>query len=89
MPKIHRDRPPTNRYDQTSQKTSRITVTGSVGSETELAAQIDQALSTRTRITPDPPPRSASKAKWVAYAESVGIDASGTKTQIVERVRND
>ncbi len=88
MPKIHRDRPPTNRYDQTSEKTSRITVTGSVGSETELAAQIDQALSASLIVDPSPPPRSAGKAEWVAYADSVGIDASGTKTQIVERVHN-
>ena len=77
MPKVHRDRPPTNRYDQTSQKPSRDTVTESIGSETELV-QIDQA----------PPPRAADKEEWVAYAESVGIDASGTKAQIVERVRN-
>lgn len=88
MPKIHRDRPPTNRFVSASEKTSLITVTGSVGSETELAAQIAQALSASLVVDSSPPPRSADKAKWVAYAESVGIDTSGTKAQIVERVRN-
>ena len=69
MPKIHRDRPPTNRYDP-------------VVSEPSPEPEAPQSPSS-------PPPRAAGKAKWVAYAEAVGIDASGTKTQIVERVRND
>ncbi len=84
MPKIHRDRPPTNRYDPVVPETHSVTVTGFVGSEAQLATEIDRSLTRR-----NPPPRSASKAKWVAYAEAVGIDASGTKAQIVERVRND
>ena len=66
MPKIHRDRPPTNRYDVP-----------------EPPPDPD------TGQPPSLPPRAAGKAEWVAYAEAVGIDASGTKTQIVERVRND
>lgn len=70
MPKIHRDRSPTNRYDP-------------VVSEPEPEPE---ALQPPTQIAL--PPRSADKAEWVAYAESVGIDASGTKAQIVERVRN-
>ncbi len=65
MPKIHRDRPPTNRYDVPEPSP-------------EPEAQ-----------PPSLPPRAAGKAKWVAYADSIGIDASGTKAQIVERVRND
>ena len=69
MPKIHRDRPPTNRYDP-------------VVPEPSPEPEAPQSPSS-------PPPRAAGKAEWVAYAESVGIDASGTKTQIVERVRND
>ncbi len=67
MPKVHRDRPPTNRYDVPEPSP-----------ESESEAVVEVSL----------PPRAAGKAEWVAYAESVGIDASGTKTQIVERVRN-
>ena len=67
MPKIHRDRPPTNRYDV-------------VAPPEPVTPQM---------VDPTPPPRAAGKAEWVAYAESVGIDASGTKTKIVERVHND
>ncbi len=84
MPKIHRDRPPTNRYDPVVPETHSVTVTGPIASETELAAEIDRSLARR-----EMPPRAAGKAEWVAYAEAVGIDASGTKAQIVERVRND
>ena len=72
MPKSHRDRPPTNRYDVQPEPESEAP---------QPPAPIDQ-------VDPSPPPRAADKAEWVAYAESVGIDASGTKTQIVERVRN-
>ena len=70
MPKIHRDRPPTNRYDPVVPEPSP---------EPEAPQPPAQIA---------PPSRAADKAEWVAYAESVGIDASGTKTQIVERVRN-
>lgn len=70
MPKIHRDRPPTNRYDPVVQEPT----------PKPEAPQMVVGLS--------PPPRAAGKAEWVTYAESVGVDASGTKTQIVERVRN-
>ncbi len=83
MPKIHRDRPPTNAAAQESPETHGITVSGFVGSEVQLAAEIDRSL-TRRKV----PPRSANKARWVAYAETVGIDASGTKAQIIERVTN-
>lgn len=31
------------------------------------------------------PADSASKAEWVAYAEAVGVDSSGTRAQIVAR----
>lgn len=81
MAKIHRIRPPTNAA--APPETHGITVSGLVGSEVELVAVIERSL-TRRKV----PPRSASKAKWVAYAEAIGIDASGTKAQIVERVRN-
>ncbi len=78
MPKIHRDRPPTNRYD---------VVVPEPEPETEPGPEAPQPP---TQVDdPSPPPRAAGKAEWVAYAESVGIDASGTKAQIVERVRND
>jgi len=70
MPKIHRDRPPTNRYDPVVPKPSPEPE----GPPTPV-------------VDPSPPPRAAGKAEWVAYAESVGIDASGTKAEIVERVR--
>jgi hypothetical protein len=76
MPKIHRDRPPTNVANQVS-----FTVSGFVGSEAQLAAEIDRSLA-RRKV----PPRSANKAKWVAYAKALGVDASGTKGQIIERV---
>ncbi len=33
-----------------------------------------------------PPPRSAFKPVWVAYAKFLGLDATGTKGQIMERV---
>ena len=68
MPKIHRDRPPTNRYDP---------VVSEPSPEPEAPS-----------TSASPPSRSADKAEWVAYVESVGLDSSGTKTQIVERVRN-
>ncbi len=32
------------------------------------------------------PGNGASKASWVAYAESVGVDATGTKGAIIARV---
>ncbi len=35
---------------------------------------------------PEPPARSAVKARWVAYAEAIGADTSGTKPQIIKRV---
>ncbi len=73
MPKIHRDRSPTNRYDP---------VVPEPESEPEAPQPPAQV------VDPILPPRAADKAEWVAYAESVGIDASGTKAQIVERVRN-
>ena len=63
MPKIHRDRPPTNRYDIVAPP------------EPEPEA-------------PQPPPRTALRSVWVAYAESLGVDASGTKPQIITRVTN-
>ncbi len=59
MPKIHRDRPPTD-----SINIPAVTVTA----------------------VPEPPANSAHKARWVAYAEAVGVDSSGTKAQIIERV---
>ena len=73
MPKIHRDRPPTNRYD------------------VQVSTPEPEAPQPPARLVDysSPPPRAAGKAEWVAYAEAVGIDASGTKAQIVERVRND
>ncbi len=37
-------------------------------------------------VVPEPPARSAVKARWVAYAEAIGADASGTKPQIIARV---
>ncbi len=33
-----------------------------------------------------PPPKSALKPVWVAYAKSQGLDATGTKAQIIARV---
>ena len=75
MPKIHRDRPPTNRYD--------VVVAGPPP-EPDPEAVAEAAVETS-----QPPPRAADKTEWVTYAESVGIDASGTKAEIVERVRND
>ncbi len=59
MPKIHRDRPPTD-----SINTPAVTAT----------------------VVPEPPARSAVKARWVAYAEAIGVDSSGTKAQIIKRV---
>ncbi len=59
MPKIHRDRPPTD-----SINTPVVTVTD----------------------VPEPPANSAVKARWVAYAEAIGVDSSGTKPQIIRRV---
>ncbi len=59
MPKIHRDRPPTDSINN-----PRVTVT----------------------VAPEPPLCSAHKARWVAYAEAVGVDSSGTKAQIIARV---
>lgn len=32
------------------------------------------------------PPRSAAKGEWIAYAEALGADATGTKAQIIERL---
>lgn len=32
------------------------------------------------------PPLSANKPRWVAYAEALGLDSSGTKDQIIARV---
>ncbi len=75
MPRIHRDRPPTNRYD--------VQV-----SAPEPEPEAPQSPPQMVDVPP-PPPRAAGKAEWVAYAESIGIDASGTKAQIVARVRND
>ncbi len=59
MPKIHRDRPPTDSINDPA---------------------------TPATIAPEPPLRSAVKARWVAYAEAVGVDSSGTKAQIIKRV---
>ncbi len=59
MPKIHRDRPPTD-----SINTPAVTVAAA----------------------PEPPANSALKARWVAYAEAIGVDSSGTKPQIIKRV---
>ncbi len=59
MPKIHRDRPPTDAINN-----PRVTVT----------------------VAPEPPANSALKARWVAYAEAIGVDSSGTKAQIIRRV---
>ncbi len=59
MPKIHRDRPPTD-----SINTPAVTAT----------------------VAPEPPANSALKARWVAYAEAIGVDSSGTKAQIIKRV---
>ncbi len=64
MPKIHRDRPPTNRYDV------QVSAPEPEPEAPPLPARLDR------------------KELWVAYAEAIGIDASGTKTEIVERVRN-
>lgn len=38
---------------------------------------------------PEPPTRSMSKTRWIAYAKAVGVDDSGTKTQIIRRVANE
>ncbi len=59
MPKIHRDRPPTD--------------------------SINDPV-TPVIVVPDPPAPSALKARWVAYAEAIGVDSSGTKPQIIKRV---
>jgi len=83
MPKIHRDRPPTNRFDTVTPETHTVVVTGFAASEARLTAEIDRSLA-RRKV----PPRAASKAKWVTYAEAIGIDASGTKAQIIARVTN-
>ncbi len=67
MPKIHRDRPPTSRFDIVAQVPPR-------------APKPEPAEA--------PPPRLALKSVWVAYAKSLGLDATGTKGQIMERVTN-
>ena len=36
--------------------------------------------------SPSRPAQSADKAKWVAFAEAVGVDSSGSKAQIIKRV---
>jgi hypothetical protein len=64
MPKIHRLRAPTSRFDIVAQVPPRAP-------EPEV-----------------PPPRSALKSVWVAYAKSLGVDATGTKGQIIARVTN-
>ena len=32
------------------------------------------------------PALGAAKGKWVAYADSLGVDSSGTKDDIIERI---
>ena len=66
MPKIHRDRPPTNRYD--------------------VVAQVPQPEPESEAETLQPPSRTALRSVWVVYAESLGVDSSGTKLQIIARV---
>lgn len=69
MPKIHRDRPPTNRFDVTS-----------------APALPQEPAESSASGPPQMPARSARKPAWVAYAEAVGADSSGTKAQIIARV---
>lgn len=47
------------------------------GSHDELGASPD--------TTEGPPPKSAAKPVWVAYAEAAGVDSSGTKDEIIAR----
>jgi hypothetical protein len=35
---------------------------------------------------PEPPAKTAGKPAWVAYARAVGVDSTGTKTQIIRRL---
>ena len=66
MPKIHRDRPPTSRFD--------------------IVAQVPPRAPEPEAEVPQPPPRLALRSVWVAYAKTIGVDATGTKGQIIERV---
>ncbi len=70
MPKIHRDRPPTNAADVVAQVPPQ--------------APTDEFFVSEP--VPIRPARKASKSAWVAYAAALGADASGTKAQIIKRV---
>ncbi len=84
MPKSHRDRPATNRFDPVVQEL----MVSEPPPEPEAPEPEAPPPPPQMVVDSSPPPRQADKAEWVAYAESIGIDASGTKTEIVGRVRN-
>jgi hypothetical protein len=48
--------------------------------------QLDIVAQVPPREPPNPPVKKAGKAKWVAYAEAISVDSSGTKAQIIARV---
>ncbi len=60
------------------------------GGPTDSAANVSfpvGVLPGAEEVPPPPrPPNKASKAVWVAYAEALGVDSSGSKPAIIARV---
>ncbi len=52
----------------------------------DIIAQVPPRAPEPESVAEAPPPRSAFRSVWVAYAKSLGFDATGTKGQIIERV---
>lgn len=80
MPKAHRGRPPTFRPEP------ETAIPGQT--QDEEAGEVG-SLDSAGSDTPPPlakPKAKAPKAEWVAYAESIGVDSSGSKAQIRKRV---
>lgn len=47
---------------------------------------LDAASAPPAAEKPEMPSKSDPKADWVAYAEAIGADSSGTKDELVERL---
>lgn len=66
----------------------RTTRLGGASYPIGIVTRVPVGDGTEETAPPSRPPRSANKARWVDYADALGVDSSGTKDQIIARLED-